>query len=243
MHKFFVPPQNIFDDKVVIEDKEDFNHFKVLHIKKGESIIVSDGMGNDYEAEVYKIDKDKVTAKIVNILPPVESNIDVTLYQALPKSTKMDLIVQKCTELGINSIVPVITERVVVKWDDNSSKLNRWRRIAYESSKQCRRSRIPQVHEPMSFEELLNLIPTYDIFILPYETENVVHLKDIMRADNNFKKIGIFIGPEGGFSNCEIIKATEKGARVVTLGSRILRTETAGFVTVSIIMYEMGDIG
>lgn len=243
MHRFFVQLQNILDDKVIIDDKEDFNHFKVLHIKKGERIIISDGMGNDYEAEVWAIGKDKIEARIIKAIPSTEASVDVTLYQALPKAAKMDLIVQKCTELGINAIVPVVTERVVVKWDDGSGKLNRWRRIAYESSKQCQRSRIPYIHDPIGFEELLKRIPTYDIFILPYEIENVVRLKDVIKNGSHFKNIGVFIGPEGGFSDWEVVRAVESGARVVTLGPRILRTETAGFVTVSIIMYEMGDIG
>ncbi|WP_026485602.1 RsmE family RNA methyltransferase [Caldanaerobius polysaccharolyticus] len=243
MHKFFVSPENVFDKKVMITDRDELNHFKVLHIKKGENIVVSDGIGNDYRVEVVEINEKYVTASILSVLQPVKASVDITLYQALPKSAKMDLIVQKCTELGINSIVPVITERVVVKWDDSSGKLVRWRRIAYESSKQCRRSTVPYIHEPMAFEDVLESIKSYDIFFLPHEAENIVHLKDIMRKGKSFKKVGILIGPEGGFSDGEVTRAVQSGACPVTLGPRVLRTETAGFVTVSLIMYEMGDIG
>lgn len=163
----------------------------------------------------------------------------------MPKSTKMDLIAQKNTELGIMSITPIITERVVVKNDSEFKKVDRWNRIALEACKQSKRSLIPTINTPIEFKELLIKIKDMDLIVVPYENKEGYGIKKLINDIRNteVKNIAIIIGPEGGFEEEEILKLEEIGAHIVTLGPRILRTETAGFVALSLLMYELGDLG
>jgi 16S rRNA (uracil1498-N3)-methyltransferase len=175
-----------------------------------------------------------------------ESPVKVDLYQGIPKSTKMDLIVQKCVELGVNRVFPVDTERVIVKASEEkgfSNKILRWQRIAEEAAKQSARGKVPDIESSVSFNIVLEKIKGYDLCIIPYEKENSTGLKHILRGKNNIKNAAVIIGPEGGFTENEVRKAEESGAIPVTLGPRILRTETAGFISLAIILYELGDMG
>lgn len=151
----------------------------------------------------------------------------------------------KSTELGVKEITPIITERVVVKNEINEfKKADRWNRIALEACKQSKRSLIPLINTPIEFEELINQLKNMDLIIVPYENENNFGIKDVVfKTNKNIKDIAVIIGPEGGFENFEIERFKNLGAYIVTLGPRILRTETAGFVCISLLMYEFGDIG
>lgn len=247
MHKFFVPKQNIVDSSAII-DGEDVKHiYKVLRLKVGEKVSINNCEGKEYIGEITLIDK-----KVVNINLLEESSINnespiqVFLFQGMPKSSKMDLIVQKNTELGVKVITPIITERVVVKTElSEFKKVDRWNRIALEACKQCKRSLIPQINVPIEFEQLLEEIVHMDLVVVPYENEEGYGIKKLVKDidKKNIVKVAIIIGPEGGFEESEILKLTEVGARIVTLGPRILRTETAGFTCLSLIMYELGDLG
>jgi 16S rRNA (uracil1498-N3)-methyltransferase len=158
----------------------------------------------------------------------------------------MDMIIQKCTELGIVKIVPVITERTIVQIKDKKAetkKIQRWQKVADSAAKQCKRGVIPKVTQPVSFEEMIHNLSTYDLKIIPYEQERKEGLKNILSTNKEYKKVAIIIGPEGGFEQDEVIKAQNAGITSITLGPRILRTETAGFVALSILMYEIGDLG
>ena len=247
MHKFFVPKHNIVDNIATI-DGEDVKHiYKVLRLKVKEKVSINNCEGKEYLGEINYIDKSSVT---VNLLEESsinnESPIEVYLFQGMPKSTKMDLIVQKNTELGVKAITPVITNRVEVKTElKEFKKVDRWNRIALEAAKQSKRSLIPEINVPIEFQKLLEELNSMDLVVVPYENEEGYGIKKLVKniEKENIKKVAIVIGPEGGFEEIEISKLKEIGARIVTLGPRILRTETAGFACLTLIMYELGDLG
>lgn len=251
MHKFFTAKDLINDNKARIIGDDVKHIYKVLRLSEGEEIVLNDSEGTEYSAEIASISKQEVE---VNILKKLnvnnESSVKIYLFQGLPKAQKMDLIVQKGTELGIMEFVPTITDRVDVKLKGDFKKLDRLNRIALEAAKQSKRSIVPKVVEPIEFEDVLNRIDSLDLVIVPYENAENFGVKTLIntfekegRNLKEIKTVGIFIGPEGGIEEDEIIKLREKGAYIVTLGNRILRTETAGFVAASLIQYELSDLG
>ena len=256
MHKFFVPKNNIDGDNAVI-DGEDVKHiYRVLRLQIGDKVSVNNCEGKEYVGEITFIDKKVVNINLLEENPiNNESPIEVYLFQGMPKSTKMDLIVQKNTELGVKAITPIITERVVVKTDfkdfkdfkkvEEFKKLDRWNRIALEAAKQSKRSLVPQINVPIEFVELLEELKNMDLVVVPYENEEGYGIKKLVQniEKKHINKVAIVIGPEGGFEESEILKLKEIEANIVTLGPRILRTETAGFTCLSLIMYELGDLG
>lgn len=247
MHKFFVLPENFQDNNACIYGDDVKHIYKVLRLKEKDMICINNCNGEEYLGEIQDITRDEVKVHIIEKLPiNNESSVEINLYQGLPKASKMDLIVQKSTELGIRSITPVITERVVVKSElGEFKKLDRWIRIAKEACKQCKRSIIPAVNAPVDFSEMLEELKNQDLIVVPYENEDNFGIKKLMSnvKKENVKKIAVVIGPEGGFEEKEIVILKNSGAEIVTLGPRILRTETAGFVCTSLLMYELGDIG
>ncbi|SHJ45775.1 16S rRNA (uracil1498-N3)-methyltransferase [Hathewaya proteolytica DSM 3090] len=247
MHKFFVSMENINGKTVVIEGDDVKHIYKVLRLTEGDKVTVNNLQGKEYICAIDSITKQQVELTILEEDNcSKESPIYISLFQGLPKSSKMDLIVQKNTELGVSDITPIITKRVVVKTElKEFKKLDRWNRIALESSKQCKRSIIPTINEPMEFQELLIKLKEYDLVLVPYEDEDEQGFKAVVKEIGN-KKIesaAIIIGPEGGFEAEEIHQLKEIGAYIITLGPRILRTETAGFTAVSLVCYELGDLG
>lgn len=168
------------------------------------------------------------------------------IFQGMPKAAKMDLIVQKCVELGVSEIIPTITDRVDVKLKGEFKKLDRLNKIALEACKQSKRTVIPEVLEPMDFKEVLEKIDELDLMVIPYENATGYGIRAMVNSiedKDSIKNVGIMVGPEGGFEESEIEALKEKGAHIVTLGPRILRTETAGFTCISLIQYELGDLG
>jgi 16S rRNA (uracil1498-N3)-methyltransferase len=247
MPRFFVNSKDIFDDNINITG-EDYNHIKkVLRLKCGEIITLSDGIGNEYVAEIEEFGEGFVHTKVIESYKnTTEPPVKVTLYQGLPKSDKMDFIIQKSVELGISRIVPVLTERTVVRLDsekDALKKSERWNRISQEASKQCNRGIIPKIEIPISFKEAIKQTKDNVLALIPYEKESTNSLKQILKRVDNITEISVFIGPEGGFTEQEIEEAVNMGLNSVTLGPRILRTETAGITVLSILMYELGDVG
>ena len=243
MSRFFVDPENIINDKITIEG-EDARHIgKVLRCKIGEEITVCDLCGNDYLCKISSIDNDTVTADIKEKKKSdTEPKTEITLFQGLPKSDKMELIIQKCVEIGVCSVVPVMMKRTVVKLDKKDKeekKTARWQKIAQSAAKQSGRGIIPTVREVLSFKDALNEASHADAVLLAYEDENENGLKEFV---SNFKgkTIAVFIGPEGGFEESEVEEAKALGAKIITLGKRILRTETAGMVASAILLYELG---
>lgn len=247
MNKFFVPKENISEQIAIIRGEDVKHIYKVLRLKSGDKISINDCEGSEYLGEIESINKESISVILTDELAiNNESPIQVYLYQGLPKASKMDLIVQKSVELGIAEVNPIITQRVIAKGEIGEfKKVDRWNKIALEACKQCKRSIIPKIKTPLEFQEFINEIKDMDLIIVPYENENGYGIKKVTSSidKNSIHKVAIVIGPEGGFEEDEIAVLRENGAYIVTLGPRILRTETAGIVTLSIIMYELSDLG
>ncbi|MCX7746843.1 MAG: 16S rRNA (uracil(1498)-N(3))-methyltransferase [Clostridia bacterium] len=246
MPRFFVNSTDISDHTINITG-EDVSHIKkVLRLTPGDNIIVSDGVCQDYLVEIERFEQDHIRTKVIRSEPnTTEPPIDITLFQGLPKSDKMDFIIQKSIELGVTTIFPVITERTIVRIDqkkDAAHKVTRWQRIAIEAAKQSNRGKIPKIEFPINFDNALNISKGMELSLIPYEKESKSKLKDIIQG-KRIEKIAVFIGPEGGFTENEIERSLLNGIKPVTLGPRILRTETAGLAVLSILMYELGDVG
>lgn len=245
MSRYFVNNTQITENKITIIG-EDYQHLKkVLRAIKGDFITVCcDGF--DYTAEINEISNDYISSIIIDKkLNLTEPALKVTLYQGLPKADKMELIVQKCIELGINEIVPVITERCISKINtdkDARNKISRWQKIALEAAKQCNRGIIPRIGMPIKFNAATYLASKMDLSVIPYEKESATGFKNVVSSGKSITTASIFIGPEGGFTEQEILLAESQGIRKITLGPRILRTETAGMVALSLMMYELGDV-
>ncbi len=247
MHKFFVPKQNIDGVNAIIHGEDVKHIYKVLRLKIGDKVSVNNCEGSEYLGEITLIDKKSVNINLLEERPiNNESPVEVYLFQGMPKSTKMDLIVQKNTELGVKAITPIITQRVIVKTElAEFKKMDRWNRIALEACKQSKRSLVPEINVPIEFDNLLEQLKHMDLVVVPYENEQGYGIKKLMNniEKKSVSKVAIVIGPEGGFEDSEIHKLKELGASIVTLGPRILRTETAGFACLTLIMYELGDLG
>lgn len=245
MHKFFVETKHIEENKIYIYD-EDYAHIKkVLRLKEKDKIEVSDGEKSEYLCEIASLQNEYLELNILtkNDLK-TESQVSISIYQGLPKSEKMDYIVQKNTEIGVKEIVPVVTDRTIIKIKDmkkEEKKLSRWRKIARESAKQSKRGIIPTVSNIVSLKDALEKAKETEIIVF-YEMEHNNTLKTLLREPIK-NKISIFIGPEGGFEKDEIELIKEYGGKVISLGKRILRTETAGLVASAIILYELDNTG
>lgn len=244
MYQFFVEPHQISDKTVRIEG-QDVNHIKnVLRMKIGEELSVSNGMdGKEYRCGIVAMDEECITCELRFVKEDgVELPSEVYLFQGLPKADKMELIIQKAVELGVHAVVPVATKRCVVKLDDKKAKqkIARWQSIAEAAAKQSKRRIVPEVRDVMSFKEAINFVKDFEVKLIPYElAEDMSKTKEIICALRPGQKIAIFIGPEGGFEEAEVGAAMENGVEPITLGKRILRTETAGFTVLSWVMYQL----
>ena len=243
MHHFFVTPQQISGDKIRIEGG-DVNHMKnVLRMKLHEKAEISDGESRTYLCEVEAYEED---VAVLHILEEMEADTEpaskLYLFQGLPKSDKMELIVQKAVELGVYQVIPVAMKRSVGRLDDKKAakKADRWNSIAESAAKQAGRSRIPEVTMPLSYKEALKMAEELDVTLLPYELAGGMEVtREVIRQIKSGQSVGIFIGPEGGFEPEEVDAAVSMGAKVITLGRRILRTETAGLATLAVLMFEL----
>ena len=246
MYQFFVEPSQIQGTRVVITGN-DVNHIKnVLRMQPGEEIAVSNGEdGKEYRCGIEELYEDEVVCTLRFIKEDgVELPSKIYLFQGLPKADKMELIVQKAVELGVYEIIPVSTKRAVVKLDEKKakSKISRWQTIAEAAAKQSKRRIVPQIHNVMSFKEAVNYVKDMQVKIIPYElAEGMEKTRELIGSLKPGQDIAIFIGPEGGFEENEIQIALENGIEPITLGKRILRTETAGFTVLSWIVYQLEE--
>lgn len=245
MHHFFVSPEQI-DDKYVTITGGDVNHIKnVLRMKIDEELLISNGQDKDYYCKIEAISDDEIKALILDEeFEGTELPTELYLFQGLPKSDKMELIIQKAVELGVKEIIPVATKRCVVKLDDKkeASKIKRWQAISESAAKQSRRTIIPEISSVMSFKEAINRAKEFELGIIPYENfKDMKETREVLKAVGKGIKIGIFIGPEGGFEESEVQYALENGVHPISLGKRILRTETAGLAILSVLMFELED--
>lgn len=246
MPKFFVEPSKISDDIITV-DTEDVNHItRVLRMKPGDKVTVCDSAGYDYTAEIFEINKSSVLCKIINkIRSDTEPRLNVILFQGIPKGSKMEYIIQKTTELGISKIIPVCMHRCVSKIEnkkDGDKKRDRWQKIAESAAKQSGRGIIPEIGTPVSFGEAVDALLECELAFAPFECEEENSIKNVIKGIQGNKTVGFIIGPEGGFAPEEIEKLTKKGIPAVTLGKRILRTETAGEAVVAMLMYEANEL-
>ena len=254
MQHFFVSPSQINGHTIVITG-EDVNHIKnVLRMKPGEEISIGNGADdNEYRASIKEIKDDEIICDLLFVKEDgVELPVGITLFQALPKSDKMDTIIQKAVELGAVRIVPVATERAVVKLDAKkaASKKERWQKISEAAAKQSKRAIVPEVTLPMTMSEAVNMAASMNAAAIPYELENgmdgmkafVDKVKSLAGNKDTKPEAAVFIGPEGGFVDEEIELAGNAGITPVSLGRRILRTETAGMTVLSILMYALETV-
>ncbi len=241
MHRFFVENSKIQGNNIFIYG-EDIKHISVLRMKKNEKLIVCDRQNVDYNCIIKNVTKEFVEVEIIEqIVNDTEPKIKITLYQSLPKLDKMEFIIQKCVEVGVNKIIPIITERTIVKIEDNKKsekKIERFNKISEVAAKQSMRGKIPEILDIISYKEALEQTKLLDLALIAYENEKLNSLRSLIQ---NFSgnSIGIFIGPEGGFTEKEISMAKEYNIKSISLGNRILRTETAGLVTIANILYEL----
>ena len=244
MYHFFVEPSQIQGNKIIITGK-DVNHIKnVLRMKPGEEIAVSNGLdGKEYHCGIAEWYEDRIVCDLFFVKEEgVELASKIYLFQGLPKADKMELIIQKAVELGVYEIIPVASKRAVVKLDAKKaeSKLIRWQAIAEAAAKQSKRGIIPKIKEVMSFQEAVAYSSCAQVKIIPYElAQGMERTKEIISGIRPGEPVAVFIGPEGGFAEEEIEMAMQAGIEPVTLGRRILRTETAGVAVLSVIMYHL----
>ena len=243
MHRFMIAPGASVGDVIALNDAESHHALRVLRLTEGAQIELSDGQGRLFGAQIISID-DGVHAKLTAELAGAEPPVQLTLYQGLPKFDKLELICQKATELGACRIVPVKTARTVVKLDDKDGlkRRDRMQKICAEAAKQCGRAAVPEVVAPVTFAAALEMMYTESLMIMPWEEARGLNMTRLHSEHPNAPSIGIFIGPEGGISSeeCEQLKAL--GAISVTLGKRILRTETAGLCALSVIWASLGEM-
>ena len=259
MTRLFLPPEKLTVNQIIISGDQARYLSLVLRIKPGDSLIVFDGSGYRYICKVLQTHKKEVVIEKIKKEPySAESPVSISLAQGLPKSDKMDLIIQKSIELGVKKIIPLITKRSQIR---HTEKIERWRKIALSASQQSGRGRIPEIEEIVSIEEFLKNTPLTPLDrgeqfpplkkmdergflnIIFSEEQKEINLKKILNNFKASKNIVLLIGPEGGFSGEEVSAAVEKGFIEASLGPRVLRTETAPIAAISIIQYELGDMG
>lgn len=247
MPKFFVDPQCIQPPHIVVEN-DNVNHIKnVLRLGVGDEILINDRQGNDYKCIMSAIEQQRIVLDIIeHSVSTTEPAIEVTLFQSLIKGEKMEWVIQKAVEIGATCIVPMITKYCVVKIETDKkiqAKVARWNKIAEAAAKQSGRGVVPQVVLPMTLDEVLTYTKDHQLCsIIPYEKETTNGIRHTLQTQHA-NHYGVLIGPEGGFAEEELQKAAQHGVRPVTLGRRILRSETASLVALANIMYEMGEMG
>ena len=250
MRKFFVKENQINSELITILD-EDVNHIKnVLRLNVGENLQICDiDSSKNYICEILELTAKSVTCKILEEIQSIaEGNVELHIFQGLPKADKMELIIQKGTELGVSEFVPVSFKRSIVKISpkDEKKKIDRWNKISEVAAKQSKRDIIPKIRNVESIKNVCNEIKDYDIVLLAYELEENNYIKNELLKIKNTKenyKIAVIIGPEGGIEKEEVEVLENAGAKVISLGKRILRTETVALQVSSIIMYELENGG
>ncbi len=246
--RFFVDTGPLSGDSIVVEGPLAHRLAKVLRLRPGDDVLLFDGSGEDLRVRLDDVTDRRVTASALERVPgPREAPTRVHLFQSITKGERFEWLVEKATELGVARIAPLITARAVVRTGGEGNRLDRWRRIAIEAAEQCGRSAVPEVEAPLSFGEALAAAP--GIVLLPYEAAD--HLASNIQAvlqeriDQLYSEaaVSILIGPEGGLEQAEVEQAQACGAQVVTLGERILRSETAGLVALTLVMQACGELG
>ncbi len=234
--RFFVSLNSKIEDKINIQKEENMHLFSVLRLRVGDRIDVCLNDDNIYHCELVEVSKKQSVAKIINIEKTPPKNASIVLFMALIKAERMDWAMQKCTELGVDKIIPFESAFCTVK--DKGNKIDRLNRIAVSASKQSGRVNLPQISRTLNFDEMLQELHNYSQIILAYEKDNTNAKNVLSQLDKN-KNIAIIIGSEGGFSESEVEKIKSTGALLISLGENILRAETACVALLSAISYEL----
>jgi len=256
MQRYFVAQENFGTNSVQIQGDDAFHIQNVMRAKLGDHIIVANGIGQETIAEIVVLSKGAVEASYLELTSSAgEARVEVWVAQALPKGDKMETVIQKGTEIGANRFIPFTSERTIVQYDakKEAKRVERWARIAKEAAEQAHRGRIPSIEPVATWRELLAMVPHATVAFICYEKENAQQFRKLLQAvlskdlasNCNHKPVQIMliVGPEGGLTEGEIREAEEAGCRTISLGRRILRTETAAMVGLSCILYESGEIG
>ena len=243
MHRFFIPKP--YKQEMQITGRDAHHIIDVLRMAPGDRLQVVADDGVSFVGEVTAVNSNSVTVTAREILREThEPDVRISLLQGLAKGEKMEFIIQKAVEIGVTDIFPVAMEHSVVVLDSSKAekKVERWQKIAEAAAKQSKRDSIPVVHEVMTLDQILQK-GKWDLLLVAYESENQVSLKEALQAHKEAKTVGVIIGPEGGLSNEEVEAARKQGGIAVSLGRRILRTETAGLVAATAILYETDNLG
>lgn len=249
MHRFYIRPEHVSDRQLRLDQEQSRHIERVLRLRPGDAIIVFDGQGREYETKIVGAQDGQIIVEIIQLLlHDNESPLKLSLVQGIAKGDKMDFIIQKAVELGAYAVYPFFSQHAVVKLEQERAgkKQERWQTIAREACKQCRRNTIPAVHPLGSLSSMLNIINGQPAIML-YEKETRCGLKELLAEQRSVlsaaRELFLIIGPEGGFSSSEAEAARAAGIMTAGLGSRILRTETAALAAMSIIFYELADLG
>jgi 16S rRNA (uracil1498-N3)-methyltransferase len=243
MHRFFVSADSFRDKQVILAGPQTHQIRDVLRMKPGDKIIVLDNTGYEYTVSLTKIDRQEVIGEMINKTKSEgEPNVRITLYQSILAREKFEWVLQKCTEVGVCSFVPIVTQRSIVRREESvtAKKMSRWQSIITEAAEQSGRGRIPTLENPLNFTDVISGLDNFDCSLFgSTQTDTPVLSKIIKEKDSEREKIALFIGPEGGFTEKEIADAGGRGAKAFSLGKRVLRTETAAVVASAIILYEL----
>jgi len=241
MTRIFLSPEDVSSDIVTMTGDQARHLALVLRVKPSDMVSVLNGTGYEYECRIVSVHKKEVRAEVLSKTPySAESPVSITIVQGISKGERMEIAIQKSTELGATRFIPVITERTQVK---QTQKVERWRRIALSAAEQSGRDKMIEIDDPLQLEEFLGSIAPVSAGIIFFEEKRERNLKEVLSGFTEIKEISVLIGPEGGFTREEVAAAVEKGFVEASLGPRILRTETAPITALSIIQYELGDIG
>ncbi len=246
LYRFYIKEEQIGADEIRITGS-DVNHIKnALRLEVGDWIVACDGAGKDYVSRIKAWEPDQVVLQVEKVQATgTELPARITLFQGLPKKDKMEWIIQKAVELGVHEVVPVVMKRCVVRLQEEKKirkKQERWQAIAEAAAKQCDRGIIPVVHTPVTMEQAFDMAECLEYNMIPYELqEGIETSREIVAEACRHASVGIFIGPEGGFEAEEVEQAVGRQIHPLTLGKRILRTETAGMALLSILMFQMQD--
>jgi 16S rRNA (uracil1498-N3)-methyltransferase len=246
--RFHVEPDTLAGDTIAIDGPLAHRLAKVLRLSAGGEVTLFDGSGDDVLVRLDSVSDRRIAASVVKRHPgPPEPVVKVHLYQSITKGERFEWFIEKATEIGVTRVVPLLAARAVVKTPAEGNRIDRWRRIATEAAEQCERSAVPVIEPPQSFDDALASAP--GVLILPYEDANEAapNIAEALAAEIDalfaLSAVAIFIGPEGGYESAEVERARDAGAAIVTLGDRVLRSETAGLVAATLVMHAAGQLG
>jgi len=243
VRRFFVPAGTVASREVVLPPELARRLTKVLRLQRGDHVVLADGSGRDYEVKLKDVSARVASAVVVGERPsPPEPSLALVLYQSLVRPQRFELVLEKGTEVGVSRFVPLISGRAQVRTAAGSQRAQRWRRLVTEAAEQCGRGRVPAIDPPAPFEEAVRSAP--GLRLIPWESERSQGLRSHLRAlEEQPASVSLIIGPEGGFAGEEVELARRAGCVPVSLGPRILRSETAGIVTAALVMHELGEMG